>query len=65
MSCIYISSQISQEQVLNLLFHEAKFNVLEGRYILQPEEYHMLAGIQALIQLGKYNHTDHIVQTYR
>ena len=51
--------------MLNLLYHEAKFNVLEGRYILQLEEYHFLAGIQALIQLGKYNQNDHLIQTYR
>ncbi|KAL4238362.1 FERM domain-containing protein 8 [Mactra antiquata] len=56
---------ITYEQVLCNLYHEAKFNVLEGRYIIHPEEYHMLAGIQALIKLGKYNQRDHIIETYR
>ncbi|KAL3873478.1 hypothetical protein ACJMK2_036590 [Sinanodonta woodiana] len=57
--------EIDNEQVLGLLYHEAKYNVLEGRYILHSSDYHILAGIQALIQLGKYNSTDHVPATYR
>ncbi|XP_052768145.1 FERM domain-containing protein 8-like isoform X2 [Mya arenaria] len=56
---------ITHEQILCYLYHEAKFNVLEGRYILARDEYHTLAGIQALLSIGKYNQRDHILETYR
>lgn len=56
---------ITDEQVLCYLYHEAKYNVLEGRYIMQSEEYHALAGIQALLSMNKYSQRDHIIETYR
>ncbi|XP_045176193.2 putative FERM domain-containing protein FRMD8P1 isoform X3 [Mercenaria mercenaria] len=56
---------ITYEQVLRILYHEAKYNVLEGRYILNSDEYHTLAGIQALLSMDKYNSRDHIIETYR
>ncbi|XP_052275436.1 FERM domain-containing protein 8-like isoform X1 [Dreissena polymorpha] len=56
---------IAHEQIQCLLYHEAKFNVLEGRYILARNEYHTLAGIQALLTWGKYSPRDHIIETYR
>ncbi|XP_059145353.1 putative FERM domain-containing protein FRMD8P1 isoform X2 [Physella acuta] len=46
---------IKNEKILYYLYHEAKFNVLESRYILHEEDYHTLAGIQAIIQMGKYD----------
>lgn len=56
---------ITDARVLGYLYHEAKYNVLEGRYILQTEEYHVLAGIQALLTMGKYSPRDHLIETYR
>ena len=51
--------------MLNLLYHEAKFNVIEGRYVVQPEEYDQLAGIQALIHLEHYNPKTHTQEHYK
>ena len=51
--------------MLNLLYHEAKFNVIEGRYVVQPEEYDQLAGIQALIHLEHYNPSTHTQEHYK
>ncbi|XP_067680211.1 putative FERM domain-containing protein FRMD8P1 isoform X2 [Haliotis asinina] len=56
---------ITNEEILCLLYHEAKFNVIEGRYPLHPEDYHTLAGLQALIHLGKYNPREHVQAEYR
>ena len=60
-----MSLQISNEVMLNLLYHEAKFNVIEGRYVVQPEEYDQLAGIQALIHLEHYNPKTHTQEHYK
>lgn len=51
--------------MLSLLYHEAKFNVIEGRYVVQPEEYDQLAGIQALIHLEHYNANTHTQDHYK
>lgn len=51
--------------MLSLLYHEAKFNVIEGRYVVQPEEYDQLAGIQALIHLEHYNANTHTLDHYK
>ncbi|KAK6182084.1 hypothetical protein SNE40_009848 [Patella caerulea] len=56
---------ITNEQMLCLLYHEAKFNVIEGRYVLFPEDYNRLAGLQALIHLGKYDPKEHVPARYR
>ena len=37
---------MTNEQMLCLLYHEAKFNVVQGRYSLYMEDYHRLAGLQ-------------------
>ncbi|XP_076452584.1 putative FERM domain-containing protein FRMD8P1 [Babylonia areolata] len=56
---------VTNEQMLCLLYHEAKFNVVQGRYALYMEDYHRLAGLQALIHLGKYNRQTHMLADYR
>lgn len=57
--------QIPYEVELNLLYHEAKFNVIEGRYVVQPDEYDQLAGIQALIHLEHYDPERHTPEHYK
>uniref|UniRef100_A0A0B7AES9 FERM domain-containing protein 8 n=1 Tax=Arion vulgaris TaxID=1028688 RepID=A0A0B7AES9_9EUPU len=57
--------QIQNEQILSLLYHEGKYKVIEGRYILHEEDYHYLAGLQALIQFGTYKPTQHVLAEYR
>ncbi|XP_005100537.1 putative FERM domain-containing protein FRMD8P1 [Aplysia californica] len=56
---------IQNEQILCLLYQEAKYNVVEGRYVLHSEDYHYLAGIQALIHLGSFDPQQHILADYR
>lgn len=60
-----LTFKISHEVMLSLLYHEAKFNVIEGRYVLQPEEYDKLAGIQALIHLEHYNANTQSLDKYK
>ena len=40
--------------MLCLLYHEAKFNVVQGRYALYMEDYHRLAGLQVHISILYY-----------
>lgn len=56
---------VTNEQMLCLLYHEAKFNVVQGRYSLYMEDYHRLASLQALIHLGKYSPQTHMLADYR
>lgn len=60
-----LTFKICHEVMLSLLYHEAKFNVIEGRYVVQPEEYDQLAGIQALIHLEHYNANTHTQDHYK
>ncbi|XP_076434671.1 putative FERM domain-containing protein FRMD8P1 [Babylonia areolata] len=57
--------QITDEQTLCLLYHEAKYNVVQGRFALTPQDYHRLAGLQALIHLGKFSSQSHMLASYR
>jgi hypothetical protein len=52
-------------RILELLFEEAKNNVLFGRYIMEPAHLIMLGGIQARIELGPYNAHTHTVSWFR
>lgn len=52
-------------RILELLFEEAKNNVLLGRYIMEPAHLIMLGGIQARIELGPYNAHTHTVSWFR
>lgn len=56
---------VTDQQMLCLLYHEAKFNVVQGRFALYMEDYHRLAGLQALIHLGKYSPQTHVLADYR
>ncbi|XP_066901081.1 FERM domain-containing protein 8-like isoform X2 [Halyomorpha halys] len=54
--------RIKDEKILELLYAEAKYNILEGRYPCDVTQYIMLGSIQARIELGPYNpqyHTLH------
>jgi hypothetical protein len=50
---------------LDLLYEEAKYNILEGRYPCEVSHYIMLGGIQARIELGPYNPQVHTTQFFR
>ncbi|XKL61935.1 hypothetical protein PGB90_001768 [Kerria lacca] len=42
-------------RILELLYEEAKCNILEGRYPCDITQYTLLGGIQARLELGPYN----------
>ena len=44
-------SQIKDPELITLLFHEAKENIIDGRYPLkEARDYDKLAGMQAMIE---------------
>ena len=53
------------QKLLDLLYEEAKHNILEGRYPCEVSHYIMLGGIQARIELGPYNPQVHTTQFFR
>uniref|UniRef100_A0A146L8J5 FERM domain-containing protein 8 n=2 Tax=Lygus hesperus TaxID=30085 RepID=A0A146L8J5_LYGHE len=57
--------RIKDERVLELLYAEAKYNILEGRYPCEVSQYIMLGSIQARIELGPYNPQFHTLHFFR
>ncbi|KAG5671913.1 hypothetical protein PVAND_002082 [Polypedilum vanderplanki] len=57
--------KIKDPRILELLYEEARHNVLLGRYIMEPAHSIMLGGIQARIELGPYNVHTHTVSYFR
>ncbi|XP_021364525.1 FERM domain-containing protein 8-like [Mizuhopecten yessoensis] len=43
------------EEVMTLLYHEAQYNIINGRYLLSDFDYDSLAGIQALLEKGPFS----------
>lgn len=50
---------------MTLLYEEARYNILEGRYPCEMSHYLMLGGIQARIELGPYKPEEHTTQYFR
>ncbi|CAO1418753.1 unnamed protein product [Diamesa tonsa] len=57
--------KIKDPRILELLYEEARHNVLLGRYIMESAHSIMLGGIQARIELGPYNVHSHTVSYFR
>ncbi|KAK7862335.1 hypothetical protein R5R35_005227 [Gryllus longicercus] len=57
--------RIKDQKLLDLLYEEAKYNILEGRYPCEVSHYIMLGGIQARIELGPYIPQVHTTQFFR
>lgn len=53
------------ERVLEMLYAEAKYNIIEGRYPCEMSQYIMLGSIQARIELGPYNPQFHTINFFR
>ena len=51
----HFSPQLTDTKILVRLFEEAKFNVLQGHYPCETEDYEYLAGILAWVKHGKYD----------
>ncbi|XP_074650147.1 putative FERM domain-containing protein FRMD8P1 isoform X2 [Tubulanus polymorphus] len=48
-----------------LLYYEAVYNVANGRYPIESEDYHRLAGIQITVEHGKYDAKTHDEKFYK
>ncbi|PNF28256.1 FERM domain-containing protein 8 [Cryptotermes secundus] len=57
--------KIKDQKLLDLLYEEARYNILEGRYPCEVPHYIMLGAIQARIELGPYNPQVHTIQYFR
>jgi hypothetical protein len=63
---VSIASWFCRDQkILELLYEEARHNVLEGRYPCEVAHYIMLGGIQARVELGPYNPQIHSTHYFR
>nr|CAI5846960.1 unnamed protein product [Callosobruchus analis] len=51
----HLEEKIKEHKILELLYEEARSNILKGRYPCEVIHYIMLGGIQARIELGPYN----------
>ncbi|XP_067831701.1 FERM domain-containing protein 8 isoform X2 [Heptranchias perlo] len=51
--------QIEDEGILRLLYEEAKFNILEGRYPYDLEDCHQLGALACRIELGPFDQDQH------
>ncbi|XP_064621374.1 putative FERM domain-containing protein FRMD8P1 isoform X2 [Lineus longissimus] len=56
---------ISDPEIVRLLYSEACTNIVEGRYPVEPRDYHRFAGMQACIQFGMYNQAVHTTKFYK
>ncbi|XP_038106899.1 FERM domain-containing protein 8 isoform X4 [Culex quinquefasciatus] len=57
--------KIKDPRILELLYEEARHNVLHGRYVMESSHSIMLGGIQARIELGPYNSHTHSTSYFR
>ncbi|KAF5280346.1 hypothetical protein FQR65_LT03155 [Abscondita terminalis] len=62
---LHMEEKIKDQKILELLYEEAKHNILEGRYPCEVSHYIMLGGIQARIELGPYNPLIHSTHYFR
>ncbi|KAK9745163.1 FERM central domain [Popillia japonica] len=61
----HLEEKIKDQRILELLYEEARRNILEGRYPCEVGHYIMLGGIQARIELGPYNSQVHSTHYFR
>ncbi|KAF5305045.1 hypothetical protein FQA39_LY09307 [Lamprigera yunnana] len=61
----HIEEKIKDQKILELLYEEAKHNILDGKYPCEVSHYIMLGGIQARIELGPYNPQVHSTHYFR
>ncbi|CAG9863625.1 unnamed protein product [Phyllotreta striolata] len=60
-----LEEKIKDQKIIELLYEEARHNVLQGRYPCEEVHYIMLGGIQARIELGPYNPQQHTIHFFR
>lgn len=57
--------RIGDMKILELLYEEAKYNILKGRYPCEIQDCDVLAGIQARLELGPFNPQVHTAEFFR
>ncbi|KAG8179001.1 hypothetical protein JTE90_014004 [Oedothorax gibbosus] len=57
--------RICDMKILELLYEEAKYNILKGRYPCEIQDCDVLAGIQARLELGPFNPQIHTAEFFR
>uniref|UniRef100_A0A8D0HW94 FERM domain-containing protein 8 n=1 Tax=Sphenodon punctatus TaxID=8508 RepID=A0A8D0HW94_SPHPU len=57
--------QIEDQAVLRLLYEEAKFNILEGRYPCDVEDCEQLGALVCRVSLGPYDQDQHTASTLK
>lgn len=57
--------RVKDPGILDLLYAEARYNILEGRYPCEVAHYIMLGGIQARLELGPYSPQIHTIHFFR
>ncbi|MCL4132034.1 UNVERIFIED_CONTAM: hypothetical protein GTU68_038867, partial [Idotea baltica] len=57
--------KIRDAKILELLYEEAQWNMRMARYPCELSDYEMLAGIQARLELGPYDHNLHTPSFFR
>ncbi|KAG8302735.1 FERM domain-containing protein 8 [Homalodisca vitripennis] len=60
-----VDERVKEARVLDLLYCEARYNILEGRYPCEVGHFIMLGGIQARLELGPYNPHLHTIHFFR
>ncbi|KAL4706968.1 hypothetical protein ACJJTC_019506 [Scirpophaga incertulas] len=61
----YLEEGIKDSRIQELLYEEARHNVVTGRYPLESAQAVMLGGLQAKIQLGPYDPHRHTAKFFR
>ncbi|XP_054261310.1 putative FERM domain-containing protein FRMD8P1 isoform X2 [Macrosteles quadrilineatus] len=60
-----VDERVKDPKIMDLLYCEARYNILEGRYPCEVGHYIMLGGIQARLELGPYNPHIHTIHFFR
>ncbi|XP_013170886.1 PREDICTED: FERM domain-containing protein 8 isoform X2 [Papilio xuthus] len=61
----HLEEGIKDSKIQELLYEEARYNVVHGRYPLESSQAVMLGGIQARVQLGPYDPHSHTAKFFR
>ncbi|XP_026760798.1 FERM domain-containing protein 8 [Galleria mellonella] len=61
----HLEEGIKDSKIQELLYEEARYNVVTGRYPLESAQAVMLGGLQARIQLGPYDPHRHTAKFFR
>ncbi|XP_013135519.1 PREDICTED: FERM domain-containing protein 8 isoform X2 [Papilio polytes] len=61
----HLEEGIKDSKIQELLYEEARYNVVNGRYPLESAQAVMLGGIQARVQLGPYDPHSHTAKFFR